>query len=185
MRLWKIAAGVVVLTMVFAGTAGTASAHGSYSSSYVDGGGTLTDDWSENFEDIGNSLCNGCGNSWNTDVVHMWQAILVSEGFLSESGVDGKFGPGTAAATRKWQARYDLKADGWVGDDTWNKADDRLRWRDSGGSVVYLGREGKVWFHRGGHYQSYDGGAYSTWRVTLMSGDDFSLPWAYDHIYYD
>jgi len=53
------------------------------------------------------------GNSGES--VKKWQTII---------GVnpDGKFGPGTTAATKKWQTEHGLKPDGVVGSATWAKA---------------------------------------------------------------
>lgn len=48
------------------------------------------------------------------DDVFAWQHFLVRAGFALSS-VDGKFGPKTTAATRKFQADHGLKADGAVG----------------------------------------------------------------------
>lgn len=48
--------------------------------------------------------------------VSAWQAVLLLDGLsLGASGVDGKFGPATTEATRTWQARRGLVADGKVG----------------------------------------------------------------------
>ena len=46
--------------------------------------------------------------------VSAWQRFLVKQG-LSEEAVDGVFGPHTAEATRAYQARSELTADGVVG----------------------------------------------------------------------
>lgn len=132
---------------------------GAYSSAYVDGNGHLDDDWGDHRSELGSDLCSGCANSWNTDTVLMWQSILVAEGFLGYSDLDGKFGAGTAAATKKWQSRYGLTADGRVGANTWARADNNLRWDD--GFVRYIGRNGKtVVFERGWNYQGKTYGAY-------------------------
>ncbi|WP_193783530.1 peptidoglycan-binding domain-containing protein [Streptomyces sp. E5N91] len=89
----------------------------------------------------------------------------MAEGLLSLSDIDGRFGPDAASATRKWQSRYGLTADGWVGDATWRKADDRmyragLEWAEA---AICNGREGSVSFVRGNSDDpgdSADGGAY-------------------------
>lgn len=53
--------------------------------------------------------------STGPDVV-AWQKIV------GASPADGKFGPGTAAATRAWQTKNGLTADGVVGPKTWSAA---------------------------------------------------------------
>lgn len=161
MRGWKVAAATLGLSMALGGTALAAGSgnSGQYSTSFVDGAGVLTDDFGDHYSELGGSLCNGCANSWGTDTVLMWQAILVAEGFLGHGDLDGKFGPGTASATRKWQSRYGLTADGRVGPNTWGRADNNLRWQDSY-IAVYVGREGKVKFNRGDAWAGYDSGAY-------------------------
>jgi len=50
------------------------------------------------------------------DDVHAWQAVLSATGFPVE--MDGIFGPATAAATKSWQGRYGITADGMVGPET-------------------------------------------------------------------
>jgi peptidoglycan hydrolase-like protein with peptidoglycan-binding domain len=49
------------------------------------------------------------------DAVRAWQAII-------GVATDGKFGPGTEAATKKFQAAHGLKADGIVGTASWSAA---------------------------------------------------------------
>lgn len=52
--------------------------------------------------------------------VARWQSFLNTQG--NSLVVDGKFGPGTAAATVKYQKANGLTADGVVGPNTWAKA---------------------------------------------------------------
>lgn len=52
--------------------------------------------------------------SSGTDV-KAWQEILRRDGFASTVTVDGAFGPKTLAATKAWQARHGVAADGKVG----------------------------------------------------------------------
>jgi peptidoglycan hydrolase-like protein with peptidoglycan-binding domain len=91
------------------GLAGTAAANpgnsGVDSPRLVDGFGAVTDDWGDHFSELGNSLCNGCADSFN---------------------IDGQFGPITANATWRWQERYQIGRDGQVGIQTWTRADDLL-----------------------------------------------------------
>ncbi|GAA1611621.1 hypothetical protein GCM10009789_77470 [Kribbella sancticallisti] len=147
--------------------AGTAQAHhntGAFGSSFADGDlMTLADDWGDHFGELGNSLCYRCADSWNTDLVMMWQAILYAEDLLAKSGIDGQFGPATRDATKLWQDRYDLPVDGQVGPMTWDRADDGLNWMASGQAVGYRASTGGwVYFERGESvtYNPYDAGAY-------------------------
>jgi len=72
--------------------------------------------------------CGTCVNSGN--VVITWQMILWADGLANEcdstsntkTGFDGQFGPLTASATKTWQSRHGLTADGIVGPNTWSKA---------------------------------------------------------------
>jgi hypothetical protein len=162
----------------FVGTAAADPANsGVDSPSLVDGFDAVTDDWGDHFSDLGNSLCNGCPDSFNTDTVVMWQAILASEGFLSVSQIDGQFGPNTANATRQWQTRYQIGVDGQVGNQTWTKADNGLQVRTLGflTYVFYKARgEGGVTFYRGNEgIGTLDGGAYQLVDVTTQAGDTF------------
>ncbi len=49
------------------------------------------------------------------------QAVLYQFGFLTSSGIDGKFGPNSVAATKKFQSAYGLAADGSAGPNTLSK----------------------------------------------------------------
>jgi len=184
----RIFAGTVLAAAAVVLSSGTAHANnsGDYSTSYVDGGDAYTDDWGENFEDIGNSLCDGCAND-NTDIVLVWQSILYAEGLLARSGIDGNFGPATDAATEKWQAIYGLTADGWVGEGTWKAADNRLFLSASGTIVYYLARDKKqhVAFTRGSHLIRGDGGAYQLRGATGRDGKAVAFGYNSDtKIYY-
>lgn len=144
---------------------------GAYSTTFVDGAGKLTDDFGDHFDELGNSLCHGCGESSNTDIVVLWQSILVAEDLLDFGDIDGQFGPGTRDATIAWQKRYDLGADGKVGDNTWSKADDRLVWL-SNVDITYTGKynSGAVAFHRGSTSKTQDSGAYKLAEVYQYDG---------------
>lgn len=157
MALLTAAAALIAFT-------GTAGAHpgnsGVSGTSFVDGSGALSDDWGDHFGELGNSLCYGCADSFNTDLVSMWQAVLVAEGFLGVSGIDGQFGPKTRDATRAFQTRYNIGVDGKVGNQTWSLTDNFLYWQ-SPDLVIYLGYNGgEVAFFRGNENVAYDSGAY-------------------------
>src|SRR5688500_2986827 len=101
---------------VLAAPAHAANNEGVYSDSFVDGGGSLTDDWGEHYDELGGSLCWGCGNSQNRDLVLMWQAVLFADGyFYSTSDIDGDFGPVTRDATRAWEYDHGTTVNGAVG----------------------------------------------------------------------
>lgn len=172
-RLLLVAA-VVVPVMMVGGTPAYASWTDHLSGQYgnfVDGGDALTDDWGDTYGELGNSICNGCADSRNNDLVYMWQAILMVEGLLGRDGLDGDFGPNTANATRAWQSRYWIGVDGRVGSGTWAKADDQLRWHQAPNgqwSVRYVSTWTGYWlsFTRGSS-DWQDGGAYSLYSPYL------------------
>ena len=178
-RLLTILCAVLVGVLGFSGTgAADPSNSGVSSASVVDGFDALTDDWGDHFSEIGNSLCNGCADSFNTDTVMMWQAILASEGFLRVSQIDGQFGPITANATRQWQTRYQIGVDGRVGNQTWTMADEWLRQVQVGGQT-YVRYDavgsGYVSFFRGNENAGgLDGGAY---ELVDVLGPDGTYGW--------
>lgn len=162
MKKTALAAVLAITVGTVLGFAGPAQA----STTQVDGSGVLNNDFGDHYEELGNSLCNGCGDSQNTDLVVMWQSILLAEGYLGKSDIDGYFGSKTTEATKKWQRKAGLTADGMVGDNTWSRADTRLYWsQDSAGwwTVKYGAAEGNgyVEFVRGGTPDYGKGGLYS------------------------
>ncbi|GIH11042.1 hypothetical protein Rhe02_91090 [Rhizocola hellebori] len=177
-----LVAGSLILPVTMAsGTAHAGSTDGLsglYGSTFVDGAGVLTDDWGDHFSELGNALCNGCGDSMNSDLVVMWQGLLYTEGFLTDEGVDGDFGPNTANATKAWQTRYGLTADGRVGASTWARADDKLYWVHGTRTwwiEYYSTATGRTMvFHRG-DYDVQDGGAYSLYSVEFPSGGEWAF----------
>ena len=184
----RIVAAVAIAVGLTTMIAGPAQAHrDSYSTSFVDGGGAINDDWGDHDNELGGDLCQGCANSSNTDLVILWQSVLAAEGLLSHSGIDGSFGSGTKAATERWQERYGISSDGRVGPNTWDKADDRLTWTSTGVSLRYdgWGTSGKINFVRG---NSAEGTPYGDGSYTMYSvGDDDNSDGTYftgsHHIY--
>ncbi|WP_151771504.1 peptidoglycan-binding domain-containing protein [Streptomyces abyssomicinicus] len=160
------AAGLSALLTITPAHAAYPSNSDAYGTNYVDGDGVLTDDFGEQAGELGNSLCYGCGESSGTDIVKLWQSILASEHLLSIDAIDGYFGPATRGATKAWQTKNKLAADGMVGDATWSKADDLLRWNTSGTTVTYDSPEaGSVTLYRGDNSKYRDGGAYHLHKV--------------------
>lgn len=169
MRIRQVvtAAAIVALGVGAGGVAHAGSGNvGKYSTSFVDGNGYLDDDFGDHRSELGTDLCYGCSHSGNTDAVLLWQSFLVAEGFLGYADLDGNFGPKTRDATKSWQTRYGLRADGRVGSGTWGRADNILRWDD--GFVRYPGRNGRsVVLERGWNYQSKTYGAYDLLGVDV------------------
>ncbi|ADD41422.1 peptidoglycan-binding domain-containing protein [Stackebrandtia nassauensis] len=128
-RKWKIAAGIGAAALIVGGVAGVAGLANAdptaKSTTFVDGFGNINDDWSDNHREAG-VLCDGCDNSQGTDLVHLWQAILAADGYLTDEQIDGYFGPATAKATKQWKADRGLTANGRVGNGSWTLADDYL-----------------------------------------------------------
>lgn len=60
-------------------------------------------------------------NGSTGNLVRLWQAYLIVKGY-DPKGCDGQFGPGCVAATKEFQTKNNLKADGIVGSGTWYKA---------------------------------------------------------------
>jgi peptidoglycan hydrolase-like protein with peptidoglycan-binding domain len=70
------------------------------------------------------------------DVVAFWQGFLASYGLVScATGIDGRFSPATAAATRSIQSFFGLSKDGIVGPNTWSAAGAWLVWSPGGSSL--------------------------------------------------
>ncbi|WP_298327811.1 peptidoglycan-binding domain-containing protein [Haloactinopolyspora sp.] len=180
MRKWTVAAAVIALTVGLAGPA-HADNEGKFSTQFVDGAGVVTDDFGDHFKEIGGSLCAGCAHSWNTDTVVLWQSILAAEGLLSTNAIDGKFGAQTAEATKSWQRRYGLAADGKVGPATWGRADYNLYFTSKGRFTKYIGRSGNVTFRRGGLSTDYGDGAY---MMEYVDGADGSASFDGSRIYH-
>lgn len=166
-RAWKLAAGTIGAALVVGGVAGVAGIAGAEpaakSTTFVDGFDKFTDDFNDHEREVG-VLCDGCDNSQGTDLVVLWQSILVSHDLLAIDDVDGYFGPDTAKATAAWQQEFGLPETGEVAQDSWAAADDRL---SDGDRVEYRGKEtadavGYVGFNRSrieggdGSYQFLD-----------------------------
>lgn len=61
------------------------------------------------------------GNGDEGNDVFLWQAYLTAKGY-PVGGIDGDFGPKTEAATKQWQKKNGLDADGIVGPISWGTA---------------------------------------------------------------
>jgi peptidoglycan hydrolase-like protein with peptidoglycan-binding domain len=145
-----------------------------YGTTFVDGAGEIRDDFGDHYGEIG-LICYGCANSWNTDIVVMWQAILWAEELLGSSDIDGMFGPKTRDATKAWQSRFGLTADGLVGNATWRAADDRLSWSNYNINNIVSYRAKKhynstVTFRRGNRDIKPFEGAYQLLQTNGVNG---------------
>lgn len=171
------AAGVIAGLVTLAAAAPAYSDHnnaGAYGTSYVDGKNTVTDDFSDHHDELGHSLCYGCADSRNTDLVVMWQAILYAHLHLDASDIDGQFGPRTRDATIAWQRERGIGADGVVGPATWNAADNRLS-LGSNGQVTYSGPAGSEY-----GWVRFCRGSCSCGRTCPIGGGAYQLIHAYN-----
>lgn len=142
---------------VVALSATPASASGTYSGlAYVYGGGVFADDWdNEGIVDTGHNK--------QSNATCLWQKILWADGELAASGVDGDFGSTTAAATARWQTKFQVGSDGSAGQNTWTAAGNWLRNADgttSGNTVAYyIGTSHRLTLSRDsdGYYHFPDG----------------------------
>lgn len=167
-RKWTIAAVVVATVAVAGGTAGWAAADSvdTKALTYVDGLNKVTDDWNDHYRELGGSLCDGCENSDNTDLVVLWQSVLVIDGFLAtEEPIDGYFGPDTKRATAMWQDHFGVKQTGKVNAATWAEASTHLSETDG---TVYYAKEGggEVRFTR------HEDGSYTFNKVLIPGGEE-------------
>ncbi|CAM5506352.1 peptidoglycan-binding domain-containing protein [Streptomyces canus] len=142
---------------VLALSATPASASGSYSGlAYVYGGGVFADDWDN--EGIVDTSHNKQSNA-----TCLWQKILWADGELAASGIDGDFGSNTAAATARWQTKFQVPSDGSAGQQTWTAAGNWLRnssWLPDGSTVAhYIGTSHSLDLTRDsdGYYHFTDG----------------------------
>jgi hypothetical protein len=88
----------------------------------------------------GNSVWVGNGYQTSGSNVYIAQKILVSAGYGPTIGtVDGKYGPKTISAIKKYQAANGLSVDGLVGTNTWNKFNSKLR-------LDFAGTHGSAWY---------------------------------------
>ncbi|MFC4145811.1 peptidoglycan-binding domain-containing protein [Micromonospora mangrovi] len=141
---------------------GATPAVASASAGYISGVDAVTDDWG----DEGTLSTTSYANS---AAVGLWQQVLVADGLMSNLDVDCSFGPKTLAATKTWQSRNNLDADGKVGPATFGKADNRLT--DKGnGYVYYNGSNGVSAFKRAnGRYSTLFYNSYDTWSVVYYN----------------
>lgn len=124
----RLSAAAVAALAAGAMAVSASPASASAGSGYINGGGTYTND----FGDEGDLSSSSYANSTATC---LWQQILWAEGATESNGsrydlsdIDGRFGPNTTYATKKLQSRWGLTADGWVGGNTFGRADSKLRY---------------------------------------------------------
>jgi hypothetical protein len=154
----RVRTAVLTVVAVVAGSLGlsAAPAMASTGDGLVSGTGTWTDDWWD--EGPISTSANAHSNA-----AAMWQGILWADGHLAYSGIDCRFGSGTASATRVWQRDHGLPDDGIVGPKTLKKASAWL-YAGSGGQIIYQGVSGRyLTFHRGG--------ADGTWWEMYVGSD--------------
>ncbi|MEU7751866.1 peptidoglycan-binding domain-containing protein [Micromonospora sp. NPDC049101] len=139
LRIKAVAMAMVVAT-IGAVAIPAAPASANVSQGYVTGSGTWTDDWGDE------GPISASTRSYS-NVVAMWQKILVADGYLAASDVDCRFGPTTTAATRRWQTDRGLVSDGVVGRRTFATAATRLTTYEGwfyydglGSNFIYFGR---------------------------------------------
>jgi len=119
-RRWALVAGVSVVALLVAGLAVPSPARASAAQGVISGSGAVTDDFGDE------ATLSRTGPYRYSTAVALWQTILAIEGFIDNDGIDCDFGSGTEAATKSFQRRYGLTADGVVGPNTWKKADNYL-----------------------------------------------------------
>lgn len=76
-----------------------------------------------NWAQAAHGMVLGQSNTNTGDVIGFWQGFLASYGYIPcPSGIDGRFGPSTAAGTKQLQRFFSLGQDGVVGSGTWGAA---------------------------------------------------------------
>ncbi|MFJ9542136.1 peptidoglycan-binding protein [Streptomyces sp. NPDC101225] len=143
-------------------TLGASPALASPSGGVVHGKGNFRDDWNDEYVDASHHA--------HSNVAAMWQAILWADKKLSYSGIDCRFGPATAAATKKWQTTFHVRggADGKVGRNTFGRASDFLS--GSAGSSHQIKYTGM-----GGRYVTFKRADNGRWAMYL--GNDLKTLW--------
>jgi peptidoglycan hydrolase-like protein with peptidoglycan-binding domain len=160
MNLRKCLATATTVLALGAGMAlGTTPASASASGGYISGVGDPMNDWGDE------GLVSSSAHSYS-NVTAMWQAILWADKAQESNGsvfdfsdIDCRFGPNTTHATRVWQARHGLGADGIVGPNTFGQAQKYLR-RDSTYDFTYVGDGGRYvtfWRRWDGDWAMYIG----------------------------
>ncbi|MDN0197234.1 peptidoglycan-binding protein [Streptomyces sp. S.PNR 29] len=146
MSMRKRAVAMVTAALLAAGSTGIALAPAANAAAYhgIDGSGPVFDDWGEE-EDL------GIENYTESNATALWQTVLWADGaqWEDEDGdrhpfkknqIDGTFGAETESATQWWQEQRGLaETDGVVTDETWERAQFRLRGPFSANSVQYAG----------------------------------------------
>jgi hypothetical protein len=146
---------------------GATPATAAQSDGYVRGYGVYDGDWGDE-----GPMAFGFQEHNNSNAVCLWQKILWAEGAkeqdlstFDQGDIDGDFGPNTDHATRSLQGRWGLTIDGEVGNATFGRADNNLRYvsgNDDSGEVLnltYRGRDHSFGVRRdaNGIYSFYDG----------------------------
>ncbi|MFE9657091.1 peptidoglycan-binding protein [Micromonospora sp. NPDC006431] len=157
-----VSTALITAAVMLGAFGGAAPAAASASAGYISGVDAVTDDWG----DEGTLSTTSYANS---SAAGLWQQVLVADGLMSNLDVDCSFGPKTEAATKTWQSRNGLTADGRVGPLTFGKADNRLT-DQGGGYVYYHGSNGVSAFKRiNGQYWTLFYNSYDTWSVAYYN----------------
>ncbi|MGW1976965.1 peptidoglycan-binding domain-containing protein [Streptomyces sp. NPDC001889] len=166
----RLTAAAISFLTLGALAAGVTPASAAMSDGYVRGYDTFAGDWGDEGE-----LRHGLGAHNNSNAVCLWQKVLWAEGAqekdlstFDQADIDGHFGENTEHATRSLQSRWKLDNDGVVGNLTFGRADNNLRY--AGGSegrgeqlnVTYRGRDWSFGLRRDGQgvYSFYDGAGH-------------------------
>ncbi|QLQ39942.1 peptidoglycan-binding domain-containing protein [Micromonospora robiginosa] len=175
----KLLAAALTTTVGIIGFA--APAHANTSQGFVAGSGAVTDD----FGDEGTVSKSSHTRSGATG---LWQYILWADGAKESDGstfdasdIDCDFGPNTEYATKDWQRRYGLGADGVVGTGTFGRADNKLaQVGDLGEGQIRVRYNGSVHTFdmiRNGYnsglnsYGYFSAGSYAFYRYSSAPGD--------------
>ena len=142
---------------------------------YIAGGGSVTDDWSDE------GLLSISSHA-NSNATAVWQWVLWAEGATEKDGtrydkadIDCQFGPNTTYATKNLQTTWNLIVDGKVGKQTFGTFDQFLDLGSNGTTVTYYGAYYNGYTHTftlkriSGKYYVQDPGSGKGWKVAYYN----------------
>jgi len=142
-RLGRLA-GVIVCAVTTVAVGVATPAEATVADGQVTGFDEITDDWGDEGP-LSRSSYSFSG------ATGMWQRVLYADGAVERDGttfdqvdMDCSFGPNTEYATRDWQRRHGLAADGIVGRNTLSRADNKLSLDPDGYHVYYNGSAHRI-----------------------------------------